>query len=35
VDFTEDAEEALHLFEEHGMHRVRSTDPISTWEGME
>lgn len=35
VDFTEDAEEALQLFEEHGMHRVRSTDLISTWEGME
>ncbi|MDP2483122.1 MAG: hypothetical protein Q8W45_07550, partial [Candidatus Palauibacterales bacterium] len=34
VDFTEDAEEALDLFEEHGMHRVRSSDPIENWEGM-
>jgi nicotinamidase-related amidase len=31
VDFTEDAEEALELFEGHGMHRVRSTDPIDVW----
>jgi nicotinamidase-related amidase len=34
VDFTEDAEEALELFEENGMHRVRSTDAISSWGGM-
>lgn len=31
VDFTDDAEEALELFEGHGMHRVRSTDPIVSW----
>jgi nicotinamidase-related amidase len=31
VDFSDDAEEALELFEGHGMHRVRSTDPIATW----
>jgi nicotinamidase-related amidase len=31
VDFTEDAEEALELFEGHGMHRVRSADPIDVW----
>jgi nicotinamidase-related amidase len=35
VDFTEDTEEALELFEENGMHRVRSTDPIPTWPGLE
>ena len=34
VDFTEDSEEALQLFEDNGMHRVRSTDPISAWPGM-
>ncbi|MCL7972367.1 MAG: cysteine hydrolase family protein, partial [marine benthic group bacterium] len=33
-DFTEEAEEALDLFEENGMRRVRSTDPMSSWEGM-
>jgi len=35
IDFTEDAAEALDLFEEHGMHRVLSTDPIAAWDGME
>ncbi|MGB5527594.1 MAG: isochorismatase [Gemmatimonadota bacterium] len=35
VDFTEYSEEALELFEENGMHRVRSTDPVSTWPGLE
>lgn len=34
LDFTDDAEEALDLFEGHGMHRVRSTDPMASWEGM-
>jgi hypothetical protein len=35
VDFTEDTDEALEMFEGNGMHRVRSTDPILTWPGME
>ncbi len=35
VDFTEQAEDALDLFEEEGMNRVRSTDPIASWVGME
>lgn len=35
VDFTERTEEALEMFEENGMNRVLSTDPIASWPGME
>jgi nicotinamidase-related amidase len=31
VDFTEQAESAFRRFEEAGMHRVRSTDPMESW----
>ncbi|MEM8780392.1 MAG: isochorismatase [Cyanobacteria bacterium P01_G01_bin.49] len=34
VDFTTQAEGAFQRFAEAGMHRVKSTDPIETWEGM-
>ena len=35
VDFTERTEETLGMFEENGMNRVLSTDPIASWPGME
>lgn len=31
ADYTEDAERAFQRFQDAGMHRVRSTDPISSW----
>jgi nicotinamidase-related amidase len=34
-DFTEAAESAFSRFADAGMHRVRSTDPISEWPGIE
>jgi nicotinamidase-related amidase len=34
VDYTEEANAAFQRFAEAGMHIVRSTDPISTWPGM-
>lgn len=34
-DFTPQAEEALDRFAAHGMHVVRSTDPIAEWPGIE
>jgi nicotinamidase-related amidase len=34
-DFTPQAEEALERFASHGMHVVRSTDPIAEWPGIE
>ena len=35
VDYTEQAEEDFCHFAEAGMHRVKSTDPLPTWPGME
>jgi nicotinamidase-related amidase len=35
VDFTEPAEAAFARFAEAGMHRVRSTTPLSSWPGLE
>jgi nicotinamidase-related amidase len=34
ADFTPQAEEALRRFASHGMHVVRSTDPIASWPGI-
>jgi hypothetical protein len=34
ADFTPHAEEALRRFADHGMHVVRSTDPIESWPGI-
>jgi nicotinamidase-related amidase len=34
VDYTEEANTAFERFAEAGMHIVRSTEPISTWPGM-
>jgi nicotinamidase-related amidase len=34
VDYTEEANAAFERFAEAGMQIVRSTDPISTWPGM-
>ncbi|HEY7820643.1 MAG TPA: isochorismatase [Vicinamibacteria bacterium] len=34
VDFTDDAERAFDEFAASGMHRVRSTDPMSEWPGF-
>jgi len=34
ADFTPQAEAALARFAEAGMHRVRSTDPLSSWPGL-
>ena len=34
VDYTEEANAAFERFAKAGMHIVRSTDPISTWPGM-
>ena len=34
-DFTEDTADVMELFEGHGMNRVRSTDRIADWDGME
>jgi nicotinamidase-related amidase len=33
VDFTDDAAEALEMFQAEGMRLVRSTDPVSSWPG--
>lgn len=35
VDFTTQAEDAFQRFAKAGMHRVKSTDLIETWEGIE
>ena len=35
VDYTEEANAAFERFAEAGMHIVRSTDPISSWPGMD
>lgn len=35
ADFTEQADAAYHDFESAGMHRVRSTDPLDSWDGFE
>jgi nicotinamidase-related amidase len=34
VDYTEEADAAVHRFAEAGMNVVRSTDPIETWPGI-
>ncbi len=34
ADFTPEAEKALRRFRDAGMHVVKSTDPIETWDGM-
>jgi nicotinamidase-related amidase len=34
VDYTEEADAAVHRFAEAGMHVVRSSDPIESWPGM-
>lgn len=34
VDFTLQAEEALEMFEDNGMHRVLSTDPLESWASL-
>jgi nicotinamidase-related amidase len=34
VDFTLQAEEALEMFQENGMHRVLSTDSLASWPGL-
>lgn len=34
VDYTDDADRAFQRFANVGMHIVRSTDPISSWEGI-
>jgi nicotinamidase-related amidase len=34
VDYTEQADAAFERFEQAGMHRVLSTDPIETWPGI-
>jgi len=34
VDYTDDADRAFQRFADAGMHIVRSTDPISSWEGI-
>ena len=34
VDYTEAADAAYQRFEQAGIHRVRSTDPMPTWPGM-
>lgn len=35
ADFTSEGDAAFKRFEDAGMHLVRSTDPISTWPGVE
>jgi len=35
VDYTDQAEEAFRRFAEAGMHRVRSTEPLTSWPGLE
>jgi nicotinamidase-related amidase len=35
VDYTEEGNAAFERFAEAGMHIVRSTDPISSWPGMD
>jgi len=34
IDYTEQAEAAYQRFAQAGMHRVRSTEPLSTWPGI-
>ncbi len=34
IDYTEDADAAYQRFQEAGMHLVKSTEPISSWEGV-
>jgi nicotinamidase-related amidase len=34
ADFTPQAEAALQKFADAGMHLVKSTDPITSWEGI-
>ena len=35
ADFSEAAESAFARFEAAGMHRVRSTDPLESWPGVD
>ena len=35
VDYTEQADAAFRRFRDAGMHVVRSTDPLETWEGLD
>jgi nicotinamidase-related amidase len=35
VDYTEEANAAFERFAKAGMYIVRSTDPISTWPGID
>ena len=34
IDFTDDADKAFQRFADAGMHLVKSTDPIESWEGI-
>jgi len=34
IDFTDQANEAFERFQKAGMHVVKSTDPITTWDGI-
>lgn len=34
IDYTDEANAAFRRFSEHGMHVVRSTDPMGTWPGL-
>jgi len=35
VDYTDQADAAFRNFKDAGMHLVRSTDPISSWPGLD
>ena len=35
IDYTDEADAAFRRFAEAGFHVVRSTDPLSTWPGLE
>ena len=35
IDYTEQANEAFQKFADAGMHVVRSSDPITSWPGIE
>jgi nicotinamidase-related amidase len=35
IDYTEEANDAFRRFADAGMHVVRSTDPIESWQGMD
>lgn len=35
IDYTDEADKAFKKFSDAGMHIVKSTEPIASWEGMD